>query len=105
MSDAIGNLSDVIYEHRVRAGITQRELAERARVSRHTIVNLEAATMSGVRFETVCKVLAALGLEMRYMPRCVPSQPATPEGAEARERFRRRFQVGGGDYALLTPRS
>lgn len=95
MQDIAVNLGEVVYHHRTRAGISQRELAERAQVSRHTVVNIEGGLASGVRFDTVCKVLAALGLEVRYMPRPVVPEKTDAHGAEARERFRRRFVAEG----------
>ncbi len=38
---AAGRMADSVFQYRTRLGLSQRELAERANVSRHTIVNIE----------------------------------------------------------------
>lgn len=95
MSYTAENLAEAVYHHRTRLGISQRELAERAHVSRHTIVNIEKGDASGVRFETASKVIEALGLEFRIATRILPSPEPDEDAQAARERFRRRFQKGG----------
>lgn len=105
MRDDAGRMADAVYQQRTRLGLSQRELAERAGVSRHTVVNIEGGRTGGVRMDTLSKVLGALGLEVRAMPRLAQPQRANEDAAAARERFRRRFQAGGDDFALLAARS
>lgn len=104
MGNAEGRMADAIYSERTRLGLSQRELAERANVSRHTIVNIEGGRTGGMRLDTVSKVVDALGLQIRLFPK----QGATPEpeadAAAARERFRKRFQAGGDEFAVLKAR-
>lgn len=110
--DAVAlRMADAVYHHRTRLGFSQRELAERAGISRHTVVNIEAGQSDGVRLGTLAKVFDALGLQVDVRPkRVVPAWDASNGGdqdiAELRERFRRRFTTGGDDdYGLLQKRS
>ncbi len=44
MSDVSGGVGDLLRLFRLRAGLTQQELADRAGVSRRTVVGLEAGS-------------------------------------------------------------
>lgn len=110
MDAAAMRVGDAVYHHRTRLGFSQRELAERAGVSRHTVVNIEAGQTNGVRLGTLAKVFDALGLQVDVKPKLVvatkdDSNGGDQEFSELRERFRKRFTTGGDeDYALLQKR-
>ena len=103
--DAMGLIADAVYQQRTRLGITQQELAERADVSRHTVVNIECGKAQGMKMNTLSRVLDVLGLEVRLGPASTTRSPASVEALQSRAAFRQRFQVGGvNDYGLLSPR-
>ena len=64
-----GELGQAILNARQAAGLSQTELAHRARLNRKLIYRLESGRGS-VRADTVIRVLATLGL----MPVIVPSE-------------------------------
>ena len=98
-------MADAVYQQRTRLGLSQRELAERANVSRHTVVNIEGGRTGGIRLDTLSKVFDALGLQISVFPKQgLPSQ-ASEDAEVARERFRSRFTAGGGDFDVLKARS
>lgn len=105
MADAMGAIAEAVYQQRTRLGLSQRELAERAQVSRHTVVNIENNKAEGVKMNTLSRVLGVLGLEVRLGPAVVDRPLPSEDTLRERSAFRRRFQVGGvNDYDLLTPR-
>jgi non-specific serine/threonine protein kinase len=55
-------LGDLLRRHRLAAGLTQEELAERAGLSRRGIADLERGMRQTPRKETVALLVAALGL-------------------------------------------
>lgn len=58
--------SEIIRDKRIRMGLSQQELAEKAGVCKNTIYNLEAK--KGVtKFETYEKVCKALGIKITYL--------------------------------------
>ena len=93
-------LPDVVYQARSRARITQDELANRAGVSRHSVINIENGLASGMRLDKLSAVLGALGMELTAVPRR-GSEPYAPseDGERLRREFRARF-VRGGQGAL-----
>lgn len=102
MYDVAESMADAVYHQRTRLGLSQKELAERAHVSRHTIVNIESGRAAGIRMSTLFKVFDALGLEMRLFPKQVTPPRADEDVRILRERFRKRFVAGGEkDYALF----
>lgn len=104
MDAVVPDLSELVYHHRTLLGLTQQELAERASVSRSTITNVEAGRIGGLRFSTVTRVLAALGLELSVTERrVVPNRSITADEAALRERFRSRF-IKEGTNALFSSR-
>lgn len=60
----LSNLGTVIRERREALGLTQSRLARLCRLSRQTLVGLEAGTLSDLGFNRVAQVLAVLGLEL-----------------------------------------
>ncbi|MBR3225702.1 MAG: helix-turn-helix domain-containing protein [Atopobiaceae bacterium] len=104
MYDVALRMADAVYHQRTRLGLSQRELAERADVSRHTVVNIEAGRTGGIRLDTLYKVFDALGLQISVFPKQeLPSRPSE-DAAAARERFRSRFTAGGDELAVLKAR-
>lgn len=104
MSNAEGKMADAIYSQRTRLGLSQRELAERAKVSRHTIVNIEGGHTGGMRLDTISKVVDALGLQISLFPKQGVSPEPETDAVAARERFRKRFRAGGDEFAVLKAR-
>lgn len=70
-------------ERRMRTGMSQAALAERANVSRETILNLERANCS-IGFDGLIKCALAMGVDPRGWFRAAtepePSEGAAPEG-------------------------
>ena len=63
-----GQLGVLIREERLRRGMTQQELADRSGTGQKTISRIETGN-EGTSLETVFRLLAALGLEIRFSPR------------------------------------
>lgn len=105
MRDTAEMMADAVYHQRTRLGISQRELSERAHVSRHTIVNIEGGQTAGIRMSTIFKVFDALGLELRIFPKQSIPKREDEDARVLRERFQKRFGGGGDDYAVLKARS
>lgn len=61
------DLSDLLREERVRAGVTQRQLARRMGTTQPAIAALERAG-ANVTMRTVADAFDALGLELRVNP-------------------------------------
>lgn len=105
MADVMGAIADAVFQQRTRLGMSQRELAERAQVSRHTVVNIENNKAEGVKMNTLSQILGVLGLEVRLGPAIAERPYPSEDTLRERSAFRRRFQIGGvNDYGLLTPR-
>lgn len=60
----LSNLGTIIRDRREALGLTQSRLARLCRLSRQTLVGLEAGTLSDLGFNRVAQVLAVLGLEL-----------------------------------------
>jgi HTH-type transcriptional regulator/antitoxin HipB len=58
-------LSDILFFHRKRSGLTQQELAELAGVGKNMVYQLESGKES-VRLENVFKVLRVLNIELDF---------------------------------------
>jgi HTH-type transcriptional regulator/antitoxin HipB len=61
-------LGALIREERLRLGLTQQELADRSGTGQKTISQIENGN-EGASLETVFRLLAVLGLEIRFSPR------------------------------------
>lgn len=57
-------LGAIVREHRREFGLTQRELAERSRVSERLISSLETGDAKGIRLDKLLAVLDALHLSL-----------------------------------------
>ena len=97
MYDIVKELPEVIYHHRTRLNLSQAELAERARLSRGTIVSLESGRTECMHLDTVDRVVRALGLELDVMPRKMCSAVTFQDADDARRRFLSRFVREDGD--------
>jgi len=58
-------LGSAVREARLRQGLTQAQLAERAQVSRSFVIGLEAGSKSGAELGRVFSVIKALGLKLQ----------------------------------------
>ena len=67
----IPEIGKTILTNRKSLGLTQKALAERARVSRYTIVKLENGQASDIQFKTLTAVLTELGLTIDVTERPV----------------------------------
>jgi len=76
---SLSSLGSAIRGARLRAGLTQAELAERAGMNRATVISVE----SGSRFEiaTLFALTKTLGLELSLRPREEP-QASILDGTE-----------------------
>jgi transcriptional regulator with XRE-family HTH domain len=60
----ISTLGDQIARRRKSMGLTQRDLAQKARVGLSTLDALENARLGELGFTRISKILSALGLEL-----------------------------------------
>lgn len=72
--------------HRVRAGLTQEELATQAGIGSSTLKHLEAGT--GARLSTLIKVVRTLGAEDWLGALAVPAEPTVSPMQLLRQRQR-----------------
>ncbi|MBS0477711.1 MAG: helix-turn-helix transcriptional regulator [Proteobacteria bacterium] len=56
-------IGDILRRERMRAGLSQTELADRAGVRQATVSQIETG-QPAARLQTICDLMAALGLEM-----------------------------------------
>lgn len=61
----LSEISTTIKEHRKRRGLTQRELAEQARVSRALLAELEGGRLPELGIRKLMRILHAIGLDLR----------------------------------------
>ncbi len=62
------NIGNSVRQARRRAGLSQRELAERTGVPQSTIARVESGSVDP-RMSTIAKLLSACGEELEAMPR------------------------------------
>lgn len=67
MPDACAVLIDKLKEERVKKGLTQKELAEAARLTQSVIARLESKKAIP-QLDTLLKVAAALGCNLAVVP-------------------------------------
>lgn len=60
-------IGKIILINRKSLGLTQKALAERARISRYTLVKLENGQASDIQFKTLTAVLSELRLTIDVM--------------------------------------
>ncbi len=68
-------LGERIERHRIEAGLTQNELAERAAISKRTLERVEAGR--GAELVTLLRVLRVLGL-LEGFEQLIPELPPSP---------------------------
>lgn len=73
----VRDLGAALRDARRRAGLSQQELADRARVSRQWLSRLETGSNPGAELRKVLDVLGALGLSLTLEP-----LPKPPFGAD-----------------------
>lgn len=61
-----------VRREREAQGLTQRQLAQRSRVSERTIISLELGDATGIRLDKLLAVLHALGIELLARKRQAP---------------------------------
>jgi transcriptional regulator with XRE-family HTH domain len=61
----LNEISTTIREHRKKLGLTQRELAQEARVSRALIAELESGRLPELGIRKLMRILHAVGLDLR----------------------------------------
>lgn len=76
-------VAQMIYDARVRANLTQRELAERVGTTQPVIARLERAGYSGHSLSMVRRIAHALGqrLELRLVPEESDKHSARPSAS------------------------
>ena len=72
-----------IRDARLKAGLTQAELAQRVDTSREWVVRLERGSREGTELGLVLRVLRELGLSLTIEPRHTPTNPAAAAALEA----------------------
>ncbi len=75
MPDACAVLIDKLKEERVKKGLTQKKLAEAARLTQSVIARLESKKAIP-QLDTLLKVAAALGCNLRLYPLSDMNKPA-----------------------------
>lgn len=88
LTENMRSIAEEVYLVRSKAGLSQAELAKRAGVSRHTVINIESAEAPGLSLAAISKVLDALGLTLSIRRQVLPANPK-PETTE---------RAGKGDY-------
>lgn len=68
-------LGQMILAHRKSRGLTQQELAERARVSRYTLIKLEKGSASDIQLKTLLAILSELNLTIDVRERPISGVP------------------------------
>ncbi len=61
----VAPLKEKLRDERRRAGLTQGELADKARVGINTVVRIETGEITEPRVSSLRKLASALGLEVR----------------------------------------
>lgn len=61
----LAELGQIILAHRQAHGLTQKKLAERARVSRYTLIKLENGQADDIQFKTLSTILSELRLTLQ----------------------------------------
>jgi transcriptional regulator with XRE-family HTH domain len=84
-----GEIAVLIYNERMKAGLTQKQLAEKAGTHQPVIARLEDADYNGRTIEVLRKVLRALGCRLAIAAEphtgdSVPSYFSAASAAEAR---------------------
>jgi transcriptional regulator with XRE-family HTH domain len=64
---SLESISYALKQERLAQGLTQRELAEKAHVSRAWLVGMESGTARRAEFGKVLDVVATLGLELNLI--------------------------------------
>lgn len=81
-------IAERVYMHRKMMGITQEELANRAGVTRQSVISIESGLASSMRWSTIRKVLEACYVRLRLEWTCMPPRrkqpvvPVSPHSAE-----------------------
>jgi transcriptional regulator with XRE-family HTH domain len=66
---SVTQLGGAVYDARTQAGMTQKELAQRAGVSMRWLGTLERGDHLGLEYTRVCRVLDELGLQLQVAPK------------------------------------
>lgn len=66
MADLL-EIAAAVKQRRKELGITQRELAARARVARNRVEALEAERLPEIGFKTLTRIMKAVGLDLRVV--------------------------------------
>ena len=61
-------IGSILYRQRDLASLSQNELSSKAGLRQATISKIESGSPA-TRIQTICSVLAALGLELQVVPR------------------------------------
>lgn len=71
----MSEVGQAIRQARIQRGLTQRQLAGAAGVSRYTIIKLEKESAGDIQYKTLAAILDALGLELTVTERPVSGLP------------------------------
>ena len=80
------DIAEKVRNGRVKYGLTQAQLAEKADVSRHTVWRIESGQCGSISFESVNRVLNAVSFDLR-VTLGVNAEPAAPVSGEELERL------------------
>ena len=72
------DLGERVREGRKSLGLTQEDLARRARVSRYTVWRVESGECGGVSFDVMTRILGGVGYELFAQKGIGPGEPAEP---------------------------
>ena len=73
------NIGRIVLENRKLRGLSQQVLAERAHVSRYTIIKLEKGAASDIQIKTLSAILAELHLTLSIKELPVSGVPVLGE--------------------------
>lgn len=69
IDNSLGEVARAVVRARAELGLTQGQLAARAGVSSHTLIDFEAGRGDGISYRNLSQILAAVGLELNVAPR------------------------------------
>ena len=75
------DIAEKVRNGRIKYGLTQAQLAEKADVSRHTVWRIESGQCGSISFESVNRVLNAVSFDLR-VTLGVNAKPAAPMSGE-----------------------
>ncbi len=94
------NVAEEIYSARIRAGLTQRQLAERVKTQQSAIARLEDSDYEGHSLKMLERIAFALGARVEI--RFITQSPESQSTAAGKLSVDSSLDEGWGDYPEIT---